>query len=1139
MWTHEQSLAIHTRNKNLLISAAAGSGKTAVLIERIKTLIVDDKYEIDKFLIVTYTNAAAAEMRERLLKKLILEFEKKPHDVFLKNQIHSLGNAQISTLHSFCINLVRSYFYKLDVDSSFKIGDTYNLELLKQDAINQIFENQYELNDDNFIDLVEAYTSNRKDDELRQMVLKIYDFILSKPNYFEWFEGVIKSYEGDTGFWLSNYKKDIQTRLNEAKIILKRAFDICDLPSAPKEYQKAISSDIASLENLIASLQNLEEFNHYLSNYTYERLGRISKDRKDCIDVELQESVKNLRKIYKDKFIKDLSENAIYKTESEILEEFKIISIRLKSLYQLVYEFEKEYSKLKFEQNLLDFSDVEHFTIKLLKDDEVRKAIQKRFDYVFVDEYQDVNEVQECIISGVARKDNLFMVGDVKQSIYKFRLANPSIFINKMNLYTNSNMDQRIDLSKNFRSSVKILEGINQIFNRLMSVEFGEISYDKTAYLYPPSDKLDNADKLDIDIVYQTDLEGEFESLSSIEKEAYYIANKISQINKNNAYSYNDIVILLRGTKSNGKPIAKILSEHGIPCFVESTGEYFEAIEVKTVISLLKIIDNIEQDIPLLTVLRSKFFDFTIKDLVEIRKSDKKCTYYEAMYAYMMDNRDDLSKKIADFFENVQNWCRRSKYESLDSLIWEILNHNDFINFITNLPEGERRLKNIQNLLNKISELLSQGELSFYRLIKILEQMQDFTGDIGVSNVTLSSECVKIMTIHKSKGLEFPIVFVSGSNKKFNLRDSYGNILMHKDMGIALKYVDHIQRYSSKSIPQAIIKRKILEENLSEEMRILYVALTRAVDKLIVTGFVKNLDTSIRKWEMGADIFNLKMASSYMEWIMMILMSNNVDLSYFNCNKIDIASILTSTSIDDNKMNFKNILDIDYQNISLDSEEFEKFKFNNSENLPTLEHSLPIKLSVSAINKMNLENEFSPIIPTLKTVPEFLKKDMQLSATQRGTLIHNILSYIDYSRTDELSDIENQLEELKLKNIICMDGLNKTDIQNIYKFFQSKIGQRAKKSKLIKKETAFVFKDIINSNEVYVQGIIDLYFEEDDEIVLVDFKTDGVSYKDVELKAKNYYKQIELYSKALSKITGKTVKNRYLYFLELSYVYRI
>ena len=1140
-WTSEQQQAIDARHKNLLVSAAAGSGKTAVLIERIVGLIINDEIPIDTFLIVTYTNAAAGEMRERLLKKITEKLEEMPDNAFLKDQISRLGTAQISTIHSFCITVVRTYFYKLSLDPTFKMGDTYDLELLREEAINDVFEKAYFLGEPDFIELVESYSGNRGDSELRSMVLKVYDFILSKPDPFGWLSSVIERYDvaEDTNYWIDRYKEDIRQQLLEGRFLLESCLPLCQIEEGPEEYLEAIKSDLRGLEDLIERLEcSLDDYNESLQHYKSQTLKRIGKARKEIVDVSLQDQVKDLRKLYKDKVIKALQKTAIYKDEQGLTSEFIVLHKRLKTLYTLVDNFKDQYQTLKQEKNLLDFSDLEHFTIELLKEADVRQNLKEKFNFIFVDEYQDANEIQEAIIQGIVREDNLFMVGDVKQSIYKFRLADPSIFLSKMDSFAQGGVNERIDLSKNFRSRASVLEGINEIFKLLMSKKFGEISYDEAAYLYPGRDDAREENhpveiQLLIDEGKDSQLDEDLADLKNIEKEAHYIAKRIDALQKEDDYSYDDMVILLRGAKTDGPIMAEIFATYGIPTYLEAGGEYFEAIEVKMLIALLKVIDNVEQDIPLLTVMRSPFGQFTTEEFVKIRKDDKKVTYYEAMQGYLMETSDALSEKIKEFLLKIETFAQRSLREPLEGLIWEIVHDNGFLSFVEALPEGDRRLKNIEILIDKVSYLQSIGGLSLFKLIRVLEKIEDFSVDMGGSaRQRQEMAAVKIMTIHKSKGLEFPVVFLAGANKKFNLRDSHGNLLMHKDHGMGLKYVDPWKRLTTKSVPQLVIQRRILEESLSEEMRVLYVALTRAVDRLIVTGVVKNIDSLDNKWGIGGALFNLKRSQSYLDWIMMILQEDQVNSTYFTVGRQSLEEVFkTNRLTEESSGQVVALLDNHIIEGKLAAH------YNHLMSVEPVEESdvMPAKVSVTSLKRMASETGYKhqQSLPTLVKLPRFMQETETLAPEERGTRIHHLFRHIEYSTVESYAGLKAQIDALSQKGIAQVEGLNETDYKKMMLFFETALGKRAKMATTIKRETPFVFKKKIDDAEVLIQGIIDLYFEEPEGIVLVDFKTDRIFKAMVDNRSKEYLQQIELYAEALETITGKPIIDRYLYFLEL------
>ncbi|MBN2899059.1 MAG: PD-(D/E)XK nuclease family protein, partial [Clostridia bacterium] len=567
--------------------------------------------------------------------------------------------------------------------------------------------------------------------------------------------------------------------------------------------------------------------------------------------------------------------------------------------------------------------------------------------------------------------------------------------------------------------------------------------------------------------------------------------------------------------------------------YLEAGGEYFEAVEVKILLGLLNVIDNCEQDIPMLTVMRSIFGGFSTEEMAMIRAHNKGMSYYEAMQAYMLDTDDPLADKIRDFLLKIEAWAERAAYEPLEALLWEIVYDNGFLAFVEALPEGDRRLKNIELLIDKISQLEAVGGLSLYKLIRVLEKIEDFSVDMGgQGGQQQEMACVKIMTIHKSKGLEFPVVFLAGANRKFNLKDVQGSMLLHKDHGIGLKYVDPWRRITTKSVPQVVIKQRILEENLAEEMRVLYVALTRAVDRLIITAYVGNLETSEKKWMIGDTLFNLKRGRSYLDWIMMILKGDHTDKRHFKIDYQLVDEVFLHRRLGDRQTN--GVVDL------LANHQVAPSFAETMSQLKTMDHyvmreTLPAKISVSSMKRLIKAEayHYQQALPPLVEKPKFMQDNQQLAPEERGTRIHHILRHIDYRASSTYEGLMTAIDTLEARGIVSKEGLQEEDYRKIGDFLKSSLGERIVRASDVKREAPFVFKKKIDDTEVLVQGIIDLYFNEGDDIVLVDFKTDHISIDQVESRSRQYLQQLDMYAEAIERITGKCVSQRYLYFLEI------
>ena len=823
-WTKEQQDAIYEKGSNILVAAAAGSGKTAVLVERIINKIIKDRIDIDKLLVVTFTNAAASEMRERVLDAIYKKLEDNPDDDNLQRQITLLNKASICTIDSFCLEVVRNNFYELDnISPNFRIADTAEIELLKQEVIEDIFETKYEEENEDFAKLINTYTSYRDDTPLKELILKIYSYIQSNPFPEKWLNEKIEMFNlkedlekdfADTP-WGEELLKEIDDELIDSLTTLENVSNSLYCEPELEKFWQTIRNDIDMLQTLKNNLETWDkayEINQNLKFVTWPR-QKVDSEIKDNAKIERDEVKKKLSKVL-DKILICDSKQA----NEDIYDMYKILS----KLEKIILEFGKEFLKRKRDKNIVDFNDIEHLALNiLLKEEngkiiptEVAKRYQEKFVEIAIDEYQDSNLVQEYILNSVSNGNNIFMVGDVKQSIYKFRQAMPELFLDKYQTYQNKEYRKqednlKIQLFKNFRSREKILKFTNIIFQDIMSSILGDIEYNEEEYLNLGADYSEiNQDlKTEIDIinlveeqdseVEEKQEDEEQERLEDIEVEAKFVANKIKKLidekfqvwdRKKNTYrdiEYKDIVVLLRST-SNLAPLyeQEILSQD-LPVFSDSSQEYLDSIEIQTTMSLLKIIDNPIQDIPLVTVLRSFIGKFSDDELVQIRLSDKYDDFYTCMKKASIDAGKELKEKIENFLTKLENWRKEQEYLSLDELIWKIYMDTGFYNYVGLMPNGNLRQANLKMLFQKAKKYENANFKGLYNFINFIDKIKLSSGDLGSAKLIGENDnVIRIMSIHKSKGLEFPVVFLSSTGKQFNLMDLNQNLLLHQDMGI-------------------------------------------------------------------------------------------------------------------------------------------------------------------------------------------------------------------------------------------------------------------------------------------------------------------------------------------------------------------
>lgn len=1151
-WTTEQNQAITIRNKNILVSAAAGSGKTAVLVERIYSLIQNENISIEDMLVVTFTNAAASEMRERILKRLkdgLLEKD----SIHIRKQINHVGRAAISTIHSFCIELLRRHFHVLGLDPNFKIGDETELNILRENSVEQLMEELYENVTPELEALIETYTGNKSDKELSNLIMKIYGFMNSKVDPWQWLSDSINEYNLTKEEYIDSiiYKEYLSEIVEEIENIYRvaemnqRYVDENGL----EEYIDAAQGDIEVLENILEDKSSLEILASNINEVSYTRLKSIKKDRKEEVG-ELAESYKLMRNNLKksiDVIKKRLKDFDIDKEIYYMNEMYP----RLLELEKLVFRYHEIYSDNKSERELLDFNDLEHFTLKLLKNTEVSESEMGRYKYIFLDEYQDTNEVQEYIISRIKRADNLFQVGDVKQSIYRFRLADPSIFIDKKKKYKNNESEGVvIQLHKNFRSREGILDGINILFKNIMSESIGEIDYIEEEYLNKGVDFLESESaSIEVSVLHgkseDEELDESLEDLSKIEKEAYYVANKIKSIIGTNTYDakngiyrpiqYGDIVILLRAIRNWAMTFNEILIKEGIPVYVDDSESYLSSLEVAVFINLLKIIDNQNQDIPLLSVLRSPIVGFNTEDLVAIRMEDRDISYYEATLQYIKNNDNELAIKLKDFYQKIEKWQNKSLYLGLSDLFWEILIETDFYNKILAMPGGKQRQSNLRLLIDRAYEFEESMQGNLFDFLRYIDLIAKQHNDLSSAKMIGENEkVVRIMSIHKSKGLEFPVVILSGTGKQFNMMDTRASFLMHKEYGIATRYMDIQKRGYKELIIQSAFKQKIKRENLSEEMRVLYVAMTRAVDKLIITGFVKNIDKESEKWAEPATNYNISKDTHYIDWIMRTLTNsseafkNNVySVQYINENDILTTQQQSVFTVEDFRKKMASaILEKDSVDGAIKSNLEYIYKYKAVENMP-------LKIAVTQIDSLGKDKE--------KIQYQKINTN-ESSNLERGTIIHYIFQkYNPIIHGYGYKSIMKFSQSIKINKNEIEKYFKLDDAKKVESMYESKLGKRIIESKCIKREIPFVLKEDLGrlldkeeliEEEIFIQGIIDCYFEEPDGVVIIDYKTGKIGFEKEDIIKNHYSSQMKYYKEAIEKITLKNVKETYLYMID-------
>lgn len=1220
LWTDEQWQAIMTRGQNTLVSAAAGSGKTAVLVERIIQQLMSetDPVDVDRLLVVTFTNAAAAEMRQRIGEALEEALASQPENLHLRRQLSLLNRASISTLHSFCMDVLRTYYYKIGLDPGFRILDDTEAALLREEIIEEVFEENYSKPDNEaFFKLVDAYSGDRSDFQLQQLVEKLYDFSRSHPWPNAWLDDVVKQYEFAAKLdnfsipWVQALLDTIQQELTMNLSLLREAEKLIISPGGPKKYHEAVSSDKEQLQRLLDVANDWEQLYLGFQTLDFPSLKRITK--KDDVVPQLKDTVQQLRNTAKSN-IQELQSKFFARPLHEYMYDLAEMAPLVKTLVRLVKTFAERFYALKKEKAVLDYSDLEHNCLQILLDEhatrdelipsEVALNYQATFSEVLVDEYQDTNFVQETIVQLVSKENNLFMVGDVKQSIYRFRLAEPSLFLQKYKDFSKTGNEHglRIDLAQNFRSREEVLHGTNFIFRQIMNESIGELDYDDAAELKPgfPYPESENSEMefilLDREAEEEEELPEEVEDAAREELEVRFIANKIKQLigkesgtptlvydkklKRMRPVTYRDIVILMRSTSTSASLVMEELKKHGIPAYVEMSTGYFEATEIATMLSLLQVIDNPDQDIPLAAVLRSPIVGLTEEELAKIRIANQTGSYFQALQTYLEQFEDKLADTLRQFYENMMKWRTTARQGAVSELIWQLYRDTHYYDFVGGLPGGVQRQANLRALYDRARQYEKTSFRGLFRFLRFIERMKEKGKDLGTARALGEQEdVVRLMTIHSSKGLEFPIVFLAGLSKQFNKKDVNASVLFHKEYGVGMKYVDTEKRLSYPTLLQRAMKEQMQDEMLAEEMRILYVAMTRAREKLYLIATVKGLEKEVQKW--NHHLTNLdwllsdatrRTSSCYLDWIgpALIRHRQSEQLRAFYEEKEVRASHVYS---DESRWK---VTCIHARDLMIEEDDKER---DDREKLARIKAGLKVdvindggKDRVYAQLNWTYPHEKLTKVKAKQTVtelkrqhevideqsdqlygnqfrhpaeqrPRFLQKS-KMTAAERGTAMHTFMQHMPFQHVTP-EQLQLTLDKLVRKEILTEEQARAIDLTLVAQLTETALFQRIQSAQQTHREIPFAYTvpPFEGSEEkVIIQGVIDLVLEEEDGLVIVDYKTDAItgrfpSFEDAKPTLKNRYEiQLNLYEQALERIWNQRVKAKFLYFFDGSHV---
>lgn len=1263
-FTPEQQRVIELHNSNILVSAAAGSGKTAVLVERIIRMICDGEHpaDIDRLLIVTFTNAAAAEMRERIAAGITARLEADPGNEHIQKQSALLHNAQITTIDSFSLFLIRNHFNEIGLDPDFRVADEGEIKLLQQEVLAQLLEDAYAGQfvpeaPEQFHACVEYFCPGGRESVLEQHILNLSRYAGSFPWPAEWLEERKNDYAaGDMEALVhSDYGQYLTERVNRTVEgcleKLREVKRLCELPDGPYMYGELTEAEIEQLERL-TSCKDLEEQAAKVPAVTF---ARLPSKKDDSVDPAKRELAKAIRNSVKDT-LSDLSES-YFKTPLELaVEQGKACREPLRMLLDLVLEFDRRLLAAKQERHLIDFSDMEHYALQiLLKREKVEEtgsigtdraktkyrivpsdvAMEYRqyFQEILIDEYQDSNLVQEYLLSAISGEEegryNRFMVGDVKQSIYKFRLARPELFLEKYDTYQETGDLCRIDLAKNFRSRIQVVDAVNGVFSRIMSREIGGIAYDDKAALYPgavyPAQE-DPAYGSELLLIRKPE-KGEREESGIGEQhaegagvlvdydnvrqlEALAIAARIKQLKGSlqvmekstgelRPVRYSDMVILLRTTSGWDEEFKKILEQQGIPVYITSKTGYFGALEVQELLQFLRVLDNPRQDIPLFGVMQSVFGGFTQEEIAQIRSggeghSRKRMTLYEALKEVAQSGRTveegeeisagesageeaELSQKADTFLQRIGHYRDLTPFTSIRDLLQRILDDYDYLNYVTALPAGSKRRANVEMLLTKASAFEKTSYFGLFHFIRYMEQLEKYDVDYGEADtLDENADVVRIMSIHKSKGLEFPVVFVSGLSKRFNMQDANQSLIVDMDLGVAVDYVDSVRRIKNKTLRRAVLSAKMKEDNLAEELRVLYVALTRAREKLILTAV---LDKADEKWELAQMTGQERLtyldfceAGSYMDFLLPILPQTGIAVKTLRTEDLAVEELREQLRMGDRREQLR-LIACGETTLTGDPEENERKLMYLRERFayqyphPGLQ-KLYTKTTVSELKIAAMAEKDEAAFHTFEEkevvpyIPGFRREQEKVSGAVRGNAFHRVMELLDfmyvfvesglfekcpgdyetYRKRLDAERLKNRLEEFLQRETVSLrlteEYAKAVSLPKILNFLEQELAYRmwrAQEQGLLYREQPFVLgidakrldPDLPEGEKVLIQGIIDVFFIEDGEIVLLDYKTDVID--SLEALWNRYNVQIQYYEEALTKLMQMPVKERILY----------
>lgn len=1227
-FTLDQQRVIDTRDCNILVSAAAGSGKTAVLVERIIQKICDEKHpvDIDRLLIVTFTSAAAAQMRERISKAVVKKLEEHPENEHLQKQSALIHNAQITTIDSFCLFVIRNNFNEIGLDPGFRVADEGEIKLLEGDVLSELLEDSYAEGREELLKFIESYSPGGSEKRIEEAILRLYHFAMSYPFPEEWLEARREDYRLESlevlsqKEWFQDALHYMDTMLSECESRLQRGLEIASGIGGPEQYCENLIADL----ELIGKLRSTKDYQTLYDLFTYSSFTRLSTKKSEC-DPALKDVVKAIRDEVK-KNVTDLKKFLFMISPEDTLEDMKQCDLMVNELVSLTLSYKERLDAAKRDKNIVDFSDMEHFALQILleKDEEgnlvereTALAFQDYFEEIMIDEYQDSNEVQELLLKSISGEEkgryNRFMVGDVKQSIYKFRLARPEIFMEKYDTYVNSTTAKdkvRIDLSMNFRSRREVTDATNFICGQIMKKQVGNVEYDEKAALYVGASYPEPA-KADL---YRTELliasqqnDDDSQTLTEKEKEAYMVADRIrelvghfpvtdAQTGEIRPARYSDIVILFRATAGWDEEFRRVLLERGIPVHITSKTGYFQTLEIQGIVNFLRVLNNPLQDIPFFGVMKLPFFDFSEEEIARIRcfalasqeeKDESKNLFlYEQVKLYAEQKSaqdgeaDSLQEKAKFLLSELAKYRARVAYTPIKELIEQLIRETGYASYIGSMPGGEQRYANIELLLERAGSFEKTSFYGLFHFIRYLETMQENEVDFGEANILdENADVVRVMTIHKSKGLEFPICFVCGLAKQFNLMDTRQAILMDVELGIGVDCIDPELRTKRKTLRKNVVAQRMKEDTRGEDLRVLYVALTRAKEKLILTAYEEDMAKKLAgnlyltfEEEEKLPYSVMMSANSYFDLILAALMRHPGMKELLEENGLEYVphslpyqEIPIRISVQDagnistgevKELGRAAILEEalekagEYVDAELEKQLAQSLSFQYPHKY--LE-GLMVKTTVSELKKAAYEEELEPAAELFSQeresyIPSFMKEEETILGTQYGTAVHKVMELLSFSQvyaeeTDYEKQVRREMESWIMQGRVTKQEISCVKPKSIAAFLKTSLAKgmiQAKSRNDLYKEQPFVLginasrlnEKFPSAETVLIQGVIDaFYYDENGDIILLDYKTDRV--EKAEELIKRYHAQLDYYQQALEQITGGKVKARFIYSFAL------